>query len=605
MKRPLDPNHRELLTDGLRPEPGYVVDAAVATTFSVDLEALLLAPLSFAMFDSDTTDDELEPVALLSALKSYAERIAVYSDAAHIRASGADGRLFILLEQIVHPVVSPGGGAFHPKVWVLRFRREDGAVRHRILVLTRNHTFDRSWDLVVRIDESEDGGQPIGRQVADFLDQLDGLSESAITRDVARSVRRARFSPPDGFDSMAFHAIGFGGADPLAGVKGRRLCIVSPFLSSRRLSFLSKAAPEAHIISTPVELARLGGRALEQFEPPLCIHEEADPDDLESDTSRSGGLHAKLYVFDREDSSQSTWFVGSANATISSTERNVETLLELTGPTSRTGVKRLLRQPDTGEINLRSLLREFVPENDGELTDSAAADEHRIEKIARDLATCRPTLKVTTAESGYQLALHIASRPKGLKPEDQIKVRLITAAGRSGSSAGRQEVDFASTPRATLTATSSSQITSFIEFTITSGAPAGERSAPKSFVAVAELHGAPEDRHERLLLDLIPDARRFRLLLFLLLASADPDGRAAEQARTLIGGLTGGRDEGHGDLEIPLFESLARAYAREPERLNQVAELVATLKNTEEGCERLPDDFEEMWAAFAMAARTP
>ncbi len=39
----LDPQDRQLLFDALRPDPGMVLDRAVGTSFSLDLEALALA----------------------------------------------------------------------------------------------------------------------------------------------------------------------------------------------------------------------------------------------------------------------------------------------------------------------------------------------------------------------------------------------------------------------------------------------------------------------------------------------------------------------------------------------------------------------------------
>jgi hypothetical protein len=47
----LEPGQRRLLTEALRPPDGYELDHAIATTFSLDLLALLITPLSFALFD--------------------------------------------------------------------------------------------------------------------------------------------------------------------------------------------------------------------------------------------------------------------------------------------------------------------------------------------------------------------------------------------------------------------------------------------------------------------------------------------------------------------------------------------------------------------------
>ena len=46
----LAPDDRRTLLEALRPPLGYRLDRAIGTTFSLDLRALLLAPLAFTLF---------------------------------------------------------------------------------------------------------------------------------------------------------------------------------------------------------------------------------------------------------------------------------------------------------------------------------------------------------------------------------------------------------------------------------------------------------------------------------------------------------------------------------------------------------------------------
>src|SRR4051812_39780950 len=72
----LDPQTRDLLTEHLRPPDAYQLDYAVGTTFSLDLLALLVTPLSFALFDWE--DESGQPTAditaIMQALRNYADR---------------------------------------------------------------------------------------------------------------------------------------------------------------------------------------------------------------------------------------------------------------------------------------------------------------------------------------------------------------------------------------------------------------------------------------------------------------------------------------------------------------------------------------------------
>ena len=47
----LEPESRLMLLDALRPPPGYRFDRAIGTTFTLDLVALLVTPVAFALFD--------------------------------------------------------------------------------------------------------------------------------------------------------------------------------------------------------------------------------------------------------------------------------------------------------------------------------------------------------------------------------------------------------------------------------------------------------------------------------------------------------------------------------------------------------------------------
>ena len=75
---------RRLLLDALRPPVGYALDFAVGTTYSLDLLALLTAPLAFTLFDWQDAEGRpaADPLATLEAASSrYADRMAVFCQA--------------------------------------------------------------------------------------------------------------------------------------------------------------------------------------------------------------------------------------------------------------------------------------------------------------------------------------------------------------------------------------------------------------------------------------------------------------------------------------------------------------------------------------------
>src|SRR4051812_27640251 len=103
----LAPESRPPLLDALRPPPAYPLRRAGGTSFSLDLEALLLCPLAFAFFDAAGDAGSLDPVALLAAVRQHAERIDLFCQAGQIVVPREHRRIAAYLEGSVHGVAVP------------------------------------------------------------------------------------------------------------------------------------------------------------------------------------------------------------------------------------------------------------------------------------------------------------------------------------------------------------------------------------------------------------------------------------------------------------------------------------------------------------------
>ena len=145
----LTPETRVLLTDALQPPAGYRVETAVGTTYSLNLTALLLAPLSFALFDQGNADEigTVDPIRLLEAVRRYADHTTVFCQAGGIHVpSNYRSILTFVEDSVLEAMPSHEGAIFHPKVWAIRFIDQGNNRIHRVIILSRNMTFDRSWD---------------------------------------------------------------------------------------------------------------------------------------------------------------------------------------------------------------------------------------------------------------------------------------------------------------------------------------------------------------------------------------------------------------------------------------------------------------------------
>jgi len=378
----LEPDARHLLLDALRPPPGYTLDMAAGTTYSLDLLALMVAPVAFALFDRQGGDGSPveDPIAMLQALRAHADRISLFCQAGQIAVPPEFRSLLVYLEGSVHPVVPPRPEAiFHPKVWYLRFRRSDVDVQYRLLCLSRNLTFDRSWDTVLRL-EGRAGDEPKHPELARFAASLIAMAGSTrpvaperagAIRDLGDQFARAEWILPDGFDRVRFWPLGDDGADrwPFDGRRDRML-VVSPFVTAGTLTRLTKGHAGSILVSRPETVDALGGTATKHLAERLVLSSDASaPDDNASAPVRDGavaeaadrrleGLHAKTYVADAGWRAR-VW-TGSANATDAAFHGNVEFVVELEGRKDRCGVHAAIGD-QADRLGLRKLVVPYEP----------------------------------------------------------------------------------------------------------------------------------------------------------------------------------------------------------------------------------------------------
>ncbi len=164
----------------LMPPDGYRLDRAVGTTYSLDLEALTAVAICLGL--SEETDSKLmqNPIGMLNALQKVSDKIVLFCEAGQIKVPTKPTALSILLEKMVVEVALPKDRqlgrypSFHPKTWVLAYVNADGDKKYRFVVMSRNLTFDRSWDISFAMDSSKNVRQKKKTQpICDFLDYLD------------------------------------------------------------------------------------------------------------------------------------------------------------------------------------------------------------------------------------------------------------------------------------------------------------------------------------------------------------------------------------------------------------------------------------------------
>jgi len=616
----LEPQERRLLLDSLRPPDGYRLDQAIGTTFTLDLLALLMAPLAFTLFDLDQSEDGrpgADPLALLKATRDHADAITIFCQAGQIAVPPENQLLYSQLETAVIEARAPGG-VFHPKVWVLRYIGSGGPVRYRLLCLSRNLTFDRSWDACLRLDgelrRRKNAFAP-NHPLGDFIAALPGLAlrrSIPATRKVAiqliaEEVRKVEFEPPDGFSDVAFHPLGIPRyrRSPFGGDM-RRTLVVSPFIDAAGLEAVTRAASKGDhvLVSRSESLARLGqAESLEQFEA-LKVLDDAAEAELEAaarteeeegslDRTLDGllrGLHAKVYVADAGWNAR-VW-IGSANATEAGLRRNVEFLTELAGAKSRCGVEAFLLGPAKGVPGFGDLLMDFEPTDEVEIDELAEALEREAERFQSYLAEQRLVADVDGPDEEGRYAVTVvqpARKPLSWPDEATLRAWLIT----QGPSHAQPVAHALSELVVRLEGLELVQITTFVAFELELRRE-GRRHVAR-FVLNLPLRRAPRGRHEAVLRELLRDKER--LLRYLLFVLAEADGAQSLSPKDLQGliGRGNGDSASRSQLQFPLFEALVRTAARDPKKLAQIARLLEDLGEDESIDELLPDGFREIW----------
>jgi hypothetical protein len=605
-KRSLDPEERTLYGANLQPPAGYVFDAAIATTFSLDFETALAVPVSLALFAAENRDDILtHPLALLEGAERIAGRLLVFTDAGHIQAhTRPHSRLCSLLERIIVEVAAPNDGAFHPKMWALRFKpvRADEPVRLRLLVLSRNLTRDRSWDIALTLDGVvAKRPQALNRPLVDFVRRLPDLTTAgqpdgarALAEEFADDIRRTDWSVPDPFESVSFAVNGLGGK-PWCPESCVRLGVISPFCDDKALSLLADlaGANQPILIGRSDELALVPAATLVRFSRVAVLDEMAateDGEELEPTALR--GLHAKAYIAERGWDTAIT--VGSGNATKPAllSGSNVELFATLTGKRSRVGsVEEIL-----GEKGFGRLTRPFVPDEFAAADLLQRAAEARLDAGRREL--CLSGLKLRCerepARDDGQVLWRVWLTPPAalaLTGIGALRVWPITRGEGHAQDAlvglrVGQPIDLGAMPLLDLTrflACHVSDQDSELSILFSTG-----------FI----LEGLPSERHTAILRWVIDSKDAFFRYLRLLLSELGDPFAAALAAQD---------GSGNGawrtaDDDAPLLEEMVRALCRGADQLHAIERLITRLEVTGEGeNDPVPAEFRALWETFRIA----
>jgi hypothetical protein len=585
----------------LRPPDDYRLERAVATTYSADLTTLLSIPIALVYAQTLEGDVSGTRFQLLEAIKHFSRQVTVYHQKGQLHVPAKLNWLHAYLEDALVPILPADAfAAFHPKVWVIRYapaeETPDLPIRYRVIVLSRNLTFDRSWDVAACL-EGEAGASPVPANgpLVDFVNWLHGHRAIPEIDRFAYDLARVAFATPPPFDSHAFHPIGIANheVNPVARQKAAKALVMSPFLHESAVKeLIANTESPPVVFSERPELERLPVDLLMKF--PAHHLSDLIVDGERMDTSDEGGvdvqqqhLHAKLFIF--ESQAETAWFLGSANSTKAARDKNIEFMLETRGTAS--------------SIRIRPRLKELTGAGEGPFVPFEAvsggkddAEERRkqleIRRFEHALLSAKIQGHVETGENGKNYDLHLTLHLEDVPKAPSLRATVQPLSAKQGFAPHR--LVEGTTDRCVFRNIAEVELSRFVHFRIE--AAGGELQ--HEFLCRIEVDGLPPDRLDNILKKIIDSRDKFFDYLRFLLADE------INKEDLLANGTDGSRQTsadadaaGDWNFHLPIYEQLLVTASRSPGKLADVDEVIRHLVAGDEESV-IPETFLSFWESF-------
>jgi hypothetical protein len=582
----LNNRDRSSYLDVLKPELGYSVDYILGTTYSLDLDTILMSSLSLCLNQSEDISLQIaDPVALLEGCRRLSENSIILFESGQIHHPKKYNQLYYFIEQSLYSVKTPKGGVFHPKIWLVRYKNDFGESSYRFICLSRNITFDTSWDFAFVVNGREDSVQSdVGRQISKFFKDIqpEGLKDSQkdIYSRALQDIKRVHFEVPNNLE-MSFHGLGFKKNEtPFDASSYDKQCIVSPFV--RRKFKEEHLAQENILISSSYEIHKMEDASKEYFKDILVINDalfdfKTKDEEISEELNDVGSdLHAKMYFLEKGKSAE--LFLGSANATDAAFSTNIECLVGLKGKVDQIGIDQFLNSDE--DFGFRTILKDY---ENGTLSENELNQEEfdsQIYKIKKALFSSNLKFEYSNENDIFQITLIFSPVPewKQLKKTYNFNVSVNLLSNPS------KKIDLDNkTPFSEL---SLADLTSLFCFSIS--IPAFDKPAV-TFTQKIDGPEFPKKRSDHVIRSSIDSMEKFIRFLYLILNGGEVTVEA------LSGIIEKGSKHGMSKhyLQIPLFEEILKSLARTPEKLTYIDKVIEGLKDAE--TKIIPDSFLNLW----------
>nr|WP_304219974.1 phospholipase D family protein [Fredinandcohnia onubensis] len=575
-------------SDILKPPVDYEVEFAIGTTYSLDLEALIGVPLALSLAEEMSHTFQDNPIFMLEGLRRASDKFMIFCEAGQIKVPQKNNTIFALLENSVSEIALDNDLSFHPKVWLVKYVNKENRELYRLIVLTRNLTFDRSWDIAFALEgERQEVVNPKTKPLKDFfyhlLPYVPDTTKGESMKNLLTELDFVHFVPGGNFvdyDFLPLGIEGYGKDDTELFETYHDLIIMSPFLSGSTLKELTekKLSDEKFVLITGrTELHKLQSDILDYCDiyvlKEMIVEGEgviSEEDDEDMEIAQPQDIHAKLYV--KSKYNQHHFYIGSANCSRNAFHGNVEFLLKLKYKKYGFRIQQLLEDlfgKDEEDNPFEKI--ESLPDIEEE------KEEDLLEQLQKGIKQlCRSDLRaiVTETQGTYSLSIHSKELPSTvrffIKPLlSQVQEQFL-----------EDTVLF-----------SDLSLLELGEF-YTVKAVIGDTKVER--IIKIETEGIPADRDSEIYKSIIRDPMTFLRYVAFLLADDFLLAALEQSERNKKGDFAW--DSAYMDGPI-LYENMLRTVSRSPEKLDDVEYVIDIIRDEE----IIPEDFEKLYQTFKRA----
>ena len=592
--------HKDRLDYGnlLMPPEGFQLDNAIATSYSLDLDALISIPVALYFAHSLDLNVKQDVVQVLDSIRRASDTVKVFCQKGQIKVPETQHRLYSFIEPCVVQVPPTQQDSFHPKIWVIRYKNNHQEIKYRVIILSRNLTFDRSWDVAFQMEgdciQDRQNNFRNTKPLIDFINYLSGFEKIAWLKSFLSDLGKTEFKiTANEFEDFKFLPTGFDGyRENILFDKHfyDDLLIISPFVTNGGLEIAKQhSAIKPTLFSREFELKKINREVLTHFSVYHLSNDFVEGEEkLEVDTeenilSQPQDLHAKVYSY------KSGWdaylLLGSANCSKRAMENNVEFMIQLKGKNSKIG-------PDAIFAELVNKDLHVFQQYSG--TEELSAQEKLLDEQEQELQKLKiemvnAALKARASkqeDSNFQIDLEFNLKGIKANPKIEVTVNLLNSEQKQSLQTGEKnswsvhnigELDLS--------------CFLILELKLKGSA------AVLRFAMKIEIANLPSTRSSKIFRDIISNTANFFKYIRFLLAENYWDEQLSFGEGN--GKNSDGSPFGFYFSEEPIYENMLKAVSREPEKLAEIKKVMDKLSEEEDKeTPIIPEDFKELWNVF-------